>query len=410
MLLGIPWVRDSVTPHFRVKFALGIVGDIGQTPFRMKKTPTLISALAISLVACQLSPAMEVTEDNYGTMPDGQKVKIFTLINKNGLKAKVTEYGAILVSMETPDKSGKTADITHGYDTLAGWLTNTSYFGATVGRFGNRIKGGKFTLDGKDYKLATNNEPGGIPCALHGGLKGFDKVLWSGKTTADKKAVEFSYTAKDGEEGYPGNLTVKVTYALNDDNELKWEAKATTDAPTILNVVHHSYWNLSGDPTTSINDHVMMIQADGYLPTDVGLIPTGKIDPVAGTPMDFTKPTVIGERVDADFEALKFGGGYDHAWVVKKGDGMRLAARVKDPETGRVMEVSSNQPGIQFYGGNFLDGTVKGKGGVAYAKRSAFCLETEGFPDSPNQPSFPSPVLRPGETYTHSMIHKFSAE
>jgi aldose 1-epimerase len=374
------------------------------------KKPRSLAICAIAFhITCIMATGTELKEGNYGSMPDGQKVKVFTLTNKNGLRAKLTEYGAILVSMETPDKSGKMADLTHGYDSLEGWLTNTSYFGATVGRFGNRIKDGKFSLDGKNYTLATNNDPGHIPCALHGGLKGFDKVLWSGKATADN-GVEFSYTAKDGEEGYPGNLSVKVTYALNDENELKWEAKATTDAPTILNVVHHSYWNLSGDPTTSINDHLMMIDADGYLPTNVGLIPTGKIDPVAGTPMDFNKPTVIGERVDADFEALKFGGGYDHAWVIKKGDGLRLAARVKDPKSGRVMEVSSNQPGVQFYGGNFLDGTVKGKGGVAYAKRSAFCLETEGFPDSPNQPSFPSPVLRPGETYTHTMIHKFSAE
>ena len=218
--------------------------------------------------------------------------------------------------------------------TLAGWLTNTSYFGATVGRFGNRIKDGKFTLDGKEYKLATNNDPGGIPCHLHGGVKGFDKVLWSGKPTATN-GVEFTYVSKDGEEGYPGNLTAKVTYTLTDDNELKWEASATTDAPTILNLVHHTYWNLSGDPTTSINDHVLTLAAPNYLPTDAGLIPTGDIAPVAGTPMDFTKPTVIGERVEADFEALKFGGGYDHAWVLEKGN--RRAPR-------RPPEGSENRP------------------------------------------------------------------
>jgi aldose 1-epimerase len=336
-------------------------------------------------------------------------VRVFTLTNPSGLRAKVTEYGAILVSMETPDKSGKPADLTHGYDSLEGWLTNTSYFGATVGRFGNRIKDGKFTLDGKEYKLATNNDPGGIPCHLHGGLKGFDKVLWSGKITGEN-GVEFSYTAKDGEEGYPGNLAVKVIYTLTDDNELKWQAQATTDAPTILNLVHHTYWNLSGDPAKSINDHVLMLDADDYLPTDAGLIPTGKVDPVAGTPMDFTQPTTIGDRIDADFEALKHGGGYDHAWVLKQGGGVRLAARLKDPKSGRVMEVFTNQPAIQFYGGNFLDGKAIGKGGVAYARRTALCLESEGFPDSPNKPSFPSPVLRPGETYQHTMIHRFSAE
>jgi aldose 1-epimerase len=379
----------------------------------MMKPKAFVFALASSVLAFQSITAMaagtEIKEEHYGSMPDGRKVRVFTLTNPSGLRAKVTEYGAILVSMETPDKSGKSADLTHGYDRLDGWLTNTSYFGATVGRFGNRIKDGKFTLDGKEYKLATNNDPGGIPCHLHGGLKGFDKVLWSGKITGEN-GVEFSYTAKDGEEGYPGNLAVKVIYTLTDDNELKWQAQATTDAPTILNLVHHTYWNLSGDPAKSINDHVLMLDADDYLPTDAGLIPTGKVDPVAGTPMDFTQPTTIGDRIDADFEALKFGGGYDHAWVLKKGGGVRLAARLKDPKSGRVMEVFTNQPAIQFYGGNFLDGKAIGKGGVAYARRTALCLESEGFPDSPNKPSFPSPVLRPGETYQHTMIHRFSAE
>ena len=350
-----------------------------------------------------------VTEEVFGTHPDGREVKIFTLTNKNGLEARVTEYGAILVSMKTPDASGKLADITLGYDTLDGWLGNTSYFGATVGRFGNRIKDGIFSLDGKAYTLATNNDPGDIPCHLHGGLKGFDKVLWSGRPVGDN-SVEFTYLSKDGEEGYPGNLTVKVTYTLTDADELKWEASATTDAPTILNIVHHSYWNLSGNPATSINDHELMLAAPHYLPTNAGLIPTGEIAAVAGTPMDFTKPTAIGARVDADFEALKLGGGYDHCWVLVKGEGVRLAARVMDPQSGRVMEVLTDQPGIQFYGGNFLDGTVTGKAGVKYARRSGLCLETEGFPDSPNQPSFPSPILRPGETYRHVMIHKFSAE
>jgi aldose 1-epimerase len=356
-----------------------------------------------------MEPKTGVNERLYAALPNGQTVKIFTLTNKNGLKAKVTEYGAILVSVEVPDKAGEIADITLGYDSLADWLTNTSYFGSSVGRFGNRIKDGKFTLEGKDYQLDTNNEPGGKPCHLHGGLKGFDKVLWTGKPT-DKNGVEFSYTAKDGEEGYPGNLSVQITYTLTDENELKWEAKATCDASTIINLVHHTYWNLSGNPTQSITDHVLTLNADGFLPTDSGLIPTGNIDPVAGTPMDFTRPTVIGERIDADFEALKFGGGYDHAWVLKKGDGVRLAARVEDPKSGRVMEVFTDQPAVQFYAGNFLDGTVKGKGAVVYAKRSGLCLETEGFPDAPNHTNFPSAVLRRGETYTHTMVHKFTTD
>jgi aldose 1-epimerase len=369
--------------------------------------------LAIALTSCQkpteMSQTTAIKEEIFGKMPDGKEVKIFTLTNKNGLEAKVTEYGAILVSLKVPDKAGKLADVTLGYDTLEGWLSNTSYLGATVGRFGNRIKDGKFTLDGKEYTLATNNDPGGIPCHLHGGVKGFDKVLWTGKAAGDN-AVEFTYLSKDGEEGYPGNLNVKVTYTLTDDNELKWEAEATTDAPTIVNIVHHTYWNLTGDASNSINGHELTLKAPQYLPTNAGLIPTGEIAPVAGTPMDFTTPQVIGSRVDQDFEALKLGGGYDHCWVLEKGEGVRLAARLKDPQTGRVMEVHTDQPGIQFYGGNFLDGTITGKGGVKYAKRTGLCLETEGFPDSPNQPCFPSPVLRPGETYRHVMIHRFSAE
>jgi aldose 1-epimerase len=379
----------------------------------MRRFHALISALAIALASCQKNADMvqtpAVKQEVFGTMPDGREVKIFTLTNKNGLEARVTEYGAILVSMKTPDASGKLADITLGYDTLEGWLGNTSYFGATVGRYGNRIRDGKFTLDGKEYALATNNEPGGIPCHLHGGLKGFDKVLWSGVPTGDG-GVGFTYLSKDGEEGYPGNLTVKVTYTLTDDDELVWRASATTDAPTVANIVHHSYWNLSGDPATSINDHVLTLAAPHYLPTNAGLIPTGALAAVADTPMDFTRPTAIGARVDADFEALKLAGGYDHCWVLEKGEGVRLAARLKDPQSGRVMEIHTDQPGIQFYGGNFLDGTVTGKGGVKYAHRTGLCLETEGFPDAPNQPSFPSPVLRPGQTYQHVMIHRFSAE
>lgn len=361
----------------------------------------------------EASGESSVETEVYGKLPSGEEVKVYTLTNGNGLVAKVTEYGAILVSLEVPDSDGNLADITHGYDTLEGWLTNTSYLGATVGRFGNRIAHGKFTLDGKEYTLVTNNEPGGIPCHLHGGTKGFDKVLWKGEAFDGKteRGVILRYTSADGEEGYPGELAVEVTYTLTNDNELVWEAKATTDAPTVLNIVHHSYWNLSGDPTTSINDHELTLNADRFLATDAGLIPTGEEVPVAGTPMDFTKPHIIGERVEADFEALKFGGGYDHAWVVNAGDGeLTKAATLVDPETGRIMEISTNQPAIQFYGGNFLDGTVTGKGGVKYEKRTALCLETEGYPDAPNNPKAPSSVLRPGETYYHKMVHSFSTK
>jgi aldose 1-epimerase len=348
-----------------------------------------------------------VTREAWGKMPDGREVALFTLTNANGLRARVTEYGAILVSMEIPDREGKSADVTHGYDTLDGWLTNTSYFGSTVGRFANRIAHGKFTLDGKEYSLATNNSPGGIPCHLHGGETGFDKVLWAGTAIGD--GVELTYVSKDGEEGYPGKLSVKVTYRLTEDNELIWKAEATTDAPTVINMAHHSYWNLSGDPAVTIDGHELMLAADHFLPTDAGLIPTGEIAPVSGTPMDFTSPTTIGKRVNDDFEALRFGGGYDHAWVLRKGgeSAIRTAARLRDPASGRVMEILTDQLAIQFYGGNFLDGTVTGKNGVKYAFRTALCLETENFPDAPNKPGFPSAVLRPGETYTHTMIHRF---
>ncbi len=360
------------------------------------------------------SSSSSVSEALYGQMPDGAEVSIFTLSNANGMEAKVTEYGAILVSITAADKDGNFADVTHGYDTLEGWLTNTSYFGATVGRFGNRIANGKFTLEGMEYPLVTNNDPGGIPCALHGGTKGFDKVLWKGESFENEtdRGVKLTYVSADGEEGYPGTLTTVVTYTLTDNDELIWEANATTDASTVLNVVHHSYWNLSGDATTSINDHELTLYADHYLPTDAGLIPTGEVAPVAETPMDFTTSHVIGARVEEDFEALKLGAGYDHAWVLsgeKDGD-LTRAARLKDPETGRVMTISTNQPAIQFYGGNFLDGTVTGKGEVVYEHRTALCLETENYPDAPNNPDAPSAVLQPGETYYHKMVHAFSAE
>lgn len=387
--------------------------------------PLFVVAMCAALSSCSddsspdstssgSSESSGLVESEFGKMPGGESVKIFTLTNTNGMEAKVTEYGAILVSLQVPDKDGNLADVTHGYDTLEGWLTNTSYFGATVGRFGNRIAHGKFSIDGKEYSLVTNNDPGGIPCHLHGGTKGYDKVLWKGEgfESGSERGVKLTYVSPDGEEGYPGTLTVEVTYTLTDSNDLVWEAKATTDAPTVLNIVHHSYWNLSGDANTSINDHELKLFSDHYLATDAGLIPTGEKAAVTGTPMDFSSAHVIGARVEEDFEALKLGGGYDHAWVLngtKDGDLVK-AAKLRDPETGRVMEISTNQPAIQFYGGNFLDGTATGKGGVAYQHRTALCLETENYPDAPNNPDAPSAVLRPGETYHHKMVHSFSAE
>ncbi len=347
-----------------------------------------------------------VRREIYGRLPDGREVGIYTLTNRNGLRVRVMEYGAILVSMEAPDRDGLMADLTHGHDTLEGWTGDESYFGATVGRFGNRIAGGRFAIDGKEYALANNETPGGIPCHLHGGVEGFHKRLWKGFVTEDG-SVEFSYLSRDGEEGYPGNLAVKVTYSLNEENELIWKAEATTDAPTVLNLIHHSFWNLSGNPSADAGDHDLTIHADHYLPVNEGMIPAGEILPVAGTPLDFTSPMRIGERVEDDFEALKLAGGYDHAWVLRRGKGVSLAARLEEAASGRVMEILTDQPAIQFYGGNFLGGQT-GKGGAIYQKRSALCLETENFPDAPNHASFPSAVLRPGEVYSHTLVHRFS--
>lgn len=364
-----------------------------------------LGIVVLLLLAGCISHRSVITRD-YGALPDGRTAELYTLTNANGLKATLMNYGAILVSMEVPDRDGKLADVTLGYDTLEGWLSNTSYFGSTVGRYGNRIAKGKFTLDGTTYTLAANNGEN----HLHGGIKGFDKVLWDAKSLKRPGAVgvEFTRTSPDGEEGYPGELTATVTYLLTDENELRIEFKATTDKPTIVNLVHHSYWNLTGDPNKTILDHELMLAADHFLPVDEGLIPTGELRPVKGTPFDFTQPTKIGARVSADDEQLKRGNGYDHCWVLREQTGkVALAAMLYDPSTGRAMDVLTDQPGIQFYGGNFLDGSVTGKGGIKYQFRTALCLETQHYPDSPNKPDFPSVVLRPGETYRHTMIQRF---
>ncbi len=358
-----------------------------------------------------------MSRQSFGKLDDGREARLFTLVNAHGLRARVSDFGATLVSMETPDRNGELADITLGYDEAAPYAgPSNPYLGATVGRFGNRIAHGRFELDGRPYELATNNDPGGIPCHLHGGEQGFNRRLWTVVGEPGSSRITFEHVSPDGEEGYPGTLVARVTYQLTDDNELVWEATATTDAPTIVNLVHHSYWNLSGDPTRAVLGHELSVHADHYLPTDAGMIPTGERAPVAGTPMDFTWPTRIGERIDDDFEALRIANGYDHCWVLRAGDGLVPAARLHDPASGRTLEVATDQPGIHVYTGNFLsaadfDGNGRhGKGGRIYDFRSACCLETENFPDSPNQPDFPSPVLLPGREYRHQLVHRFSVD
>ncbi|MEM9236659.1 MAG: aldose epimerase family protein [Verrucomicrobiota bacterium] len=365
------------------------------------------------------SPAPTTMQvDDFGTLADGRSAKLYTLSHPSGLTARVTNFGATLVALEAPDRDGKVDDLVLGYDSVSGYESpRNPYFGATVGRFGNRIANGRFALEGKDYTLARNNDPGGIPCHLHGGEKGFSHVLWDAEPGLDGRSICFTYHSRDDEEGYPGNLIVKVTYTLTDDSELIWEAIATTDATTIINLVQHSYWNLSGDPSIPITDHELQLHADHFIPTNSGMIPTGELAAVAGTPMDFTTPCSIGARIEEDFEALVLGRGYDHCYVLSgpRENGMTNSARLTDPKSGRVLEVSTNQPAVQFYTANWVDESdfagdnPPAKRGRQYGKRSACCLETENFPDAPNQPNFPSPVLKPDDTYRHVIIYRFSS-
>jgi aldose 1-epimerase len=336
-------------------------------------------------------------------------VEIYTLRNSHGAQARIMTYGGIVQSLSMPDRHGHFADVVLGYDTLDGYLTNSPYFGALIGRYGNRIANGKFTLEGKTYTLATNNPPN----CLHGGLVGFDKVVWTARPmeTSHGPALILTYVSKGGEENFPGNLAVTAVYTLTDDNELKLEYTATTDAPTVVNLTHHSYFNLAGQGKGNILNHVVYINADTITPVDSTLIPTGKFEDVTGTPFDFRKPTPIGARINAPDPVLQYGPGYDHNWVINKPLGqLGLMAQVEEPASGRVMQVWSDQPGLQFYAGNFLDGTIVGKGGAVYQRRSAFCMEPQHYPDSPNHPNFPTTELKPGETYHNTIIYKFSVE
>ena len=382
---------------------------------RMNATvrPSLM-ALAGALIALGISGCSTLTGSSskmgpepFGTAPDGTPVEIYTLRNKSGMEARICTYGGIVVSLKTPDRTGTLGDVVLGYDSLDGYLKSSPYFGCLVGRYGNRIAKGQFTLDGVGYTLATNNYPN----HLHGGVQGFDKRVWKAVAarTPEGPQLELTYASADGEEGFPGKLSVKAVYTLTAENALRLDYEATTDKPTVLNLTQHSYFNLAGKG--DILGHSVQIDADRFTPVDATAIPTGELKGVAGTPFDFRKPTPIGARIDQDDEQLKFGGGYDHNWVISKPSGqLGVQARVHEPTTGRVLEVLSTEPGLQFYCGNFLDGSITGKGGWVYQHRNGFCMEPQHFPDSPNQPMFPSAVLRPGRTFRSTIIYRFSAK
>jgi aldose 1-epimerase len=369
-----------------------------------------LALAGVSLAGCtatQKESFSRMNRQDFGKTADGKPVARFTLKNKNGVEAAVITYGAIVQSLKIPDRKGQNADVTLGFDTLDGYLKENPYFGAIVGRYGNRIAKGKFKLGGAEYKLAVNNGEN----HLHGGIRGFDKYVWDGqdKSAGDDAIVELSMVSPDGDEGYPGRLSVKVTYTLSDRNELRIDYAAETDKETVVNLTNHTYFNLKGQGEGDILDHSMQLNADNYTPVDKGLIPTGVIAPVAGTPFDFRNLTVIGARINDDNEQLKFGGGYDHNWVLNGTEGeLRHAAKAVEQKSGRVLEVLTLEPGVQFYTGNFLDGTIPGKGGKVYPKRSGFCLETQHFPDSPNQPKFPSVTVKPDKPYRTSTLWRFA--
>lgn len=383
----------------------------------MKTKHQWLSILSVSLGAAALVSCTNVSQFSrqngqvsqrpFGQTKDGTAVELFTLRNNNGAEVGICNYGGLVIFLKVPDRHGQFGDVVLGYDKLDDYLKDSPYFGALIGRCGNRIAKGRFTLNGHPYTLAVNNGPN----SLHGGLKGFDKVVWQPtiRGSLEGPELELNYVSHDGEEGYPGKLTVTAVYTLTEDNALKIQYKATTDKDTVINLTHHSYFNLAGKG--DILNHQVMLPADKFTPVDKTLIPTGELRPVDGTPFDFRTPTTIGARIGQDDEQLKFGGGYDHNWVVNKPMGqLGLMARVYEPTSGRVMEVQSTEPGLQFYSGNFLDGKITGKGGWVYQFRNGFCMEPQHYPDSPNQPNFPSVVLKPGQVYRNTIIYKFSVQ
>jgi len=364
---------------------------------------SILLVLALTSSACSTRKA-HVTREPFGSTPDGRAVEILTLTNARGVELRAMTYGGIILSLKVPDRSGRLGDVVLGYDDLDGYVRKTPYFGAIVGRYANRIAGGRFTSGGTTYRLATNNGPN----HLHGGLKGFDKQVWRAATFEDQRGVGvvLRYRSPDGEEGYPGTLQATVTYTLTDRNEVLIDYEATTDKATPVNLTQHSYFNLAG--SGDILGHELMLAADRYTPVDSTLIPTGELTSVAGTPFDFRAPHKVGERIGQANEQLRIAGGYDHNFVLNRADtGLVLAARLRDAASGRVLEVRTTEPGIQFYSGNFLDGSITGKGGTVYRQRAGLCLETQHFPDSPNHPAFPSTILEPGKTYRSRTVWTF---
>ena len=357
----------------------------------------------------QMEKSLSITKSDFGKTADGEAVAKYTLENKDGIQVDIITYGGRITSLRTPDKDGKMENVILGFDSIGQYEKENPFFGALVGRYGNRIAKGKFSLDGTEYKLAQNNGEN----SLHGGVKGFDKQVWDANTEEGDDSVKLilTYLSADMEEGFPGNLNTTVTYTLNKDNSLDVLYEAETDKKTVVNLTQHAYFNLSGDFSKLILDHMVEIDADTFIPVDSGLIPTGELRPVEGTPFDFREAKLIGNDIDADNEQIKLGGGYDHCWVLNsQSAGYRSVASAYHPETGRNLEVLTDEPGIQFYTGNFLDGTLPAPNGGTYAQRSGFCLETQHYPDSPNQPEFPSVTLEPGDTYSTKTTFKFSTK
>lgn len=375
--------------------------------FAARSIQLMLLALALVITGTAMASGT-VTSQPYGTTADGIAVEEYTLTNANGMEVKLITYGGTITSIRVPDKDGNMENVVLGFDNLAEYETRSPFFGAIIGRYGNRIANATFTLEGETYTLAANN---GVN-SLHGGVLGYDNVVWAAETVESDGAVGVSltYLSPDGEEGYPGNLSITVVYTLTDADEIRIDYTATTDKATVVNLTNHSYFNLAGDGSGSIDDHLITINADAYTPVDATLIPTGELAPVEGTPFDLRQPTRIGDGIRSNDEQMVLGRGYDHNFVLNRGgDGLELAATVSEPTSGRVMEVWTTEPGIQFYSGNFLDGTLIGPAGSMYRQGDGFCLETQHYPDSPNQPDFPSTVLQPGDTYQTTTVYKFSA-